>query len=309
MSPQKVKQWPVPYCGPMVERVKRLGAPHETSTCAGDRTGKIHYVFNSLGYRGDEFRPQARLRIFSFGESDAFGNGIEHEHAWPTRVATSIGECLGLAEHEVCYLNFAEPGGSCDLIARQVITQCSAAPPDLVLINFAECMRTEGFVRGQAFNIGHWIMDPEFRKPLEAMPRSELDKHPYEEAMHRGEAYVKFSSSEHGSLAAVRSMLLTQHFLAATGTLAFATTRPQWSPFQQGLQDNQVIGPLLAQIDPEFLVPHEHGRPTIDTGAHGNHHGPRGNAAIAAFVVKRLESNGTVAALRKRLQATAQDHP
>jgi len=300
MNRNTAQQWPVPYCGPMDDRTKHLGAPHETRFCANDRTGKIRYAFNALGYRGYEFLPNAKLRVFTFGESDAFGTGVEHHEAWPSRVAANLRESLGLAEHELCFMNFSEPGGSCDLMARQVITQCSAAPPDLVLINFSECLRTEGFAQGQVFNVGPWFADPEVHKQIDAIPTSEREKHPYAEALQRGQAYAKFTSIEHGFLASVRAILLAQYYLASTEILALATARKQWGPFQQDLETHSVIGPLLAQIDPEFLVAHEHDQAKIDTAAQGDHHGPGGHAAIAASVWSQLESNGTVAALRKR---------
>jgi len=300
------KAWPVPYCGPLDERTERLGAPHVRTTCGQDSGGTTTYRYNSLGYRGDEFRSDARLKIHVFGESDAFGMGVQHDDAWPCQVAAMLREELGLAPHEVGLMNFAEPGGSSELVARQVITQCSAVRPDLVLLNFSEPERTEGFVGGRVFSVGLWLQDPAFRKRIEDMSDSDKLKQPFVEALERGCSYLDFSSQEHGGLATVRSVLLSQYFLASCGVAALATIRSQWHPCGKGLEDNAAIAPLLARIDDEFLAAHPYELPKVDLSADGGHHGPRGQGDIAKFVMAKLQANGTVQKLRQQLQADAE---
>lgn len=290
---------PLPYCGPLDDRVERLGSPHILKACGPDTSGTRAYCYNSLGYRGGEFRPDARLRIYAFGESDAFGLGLDFADAWPSRVVAELRRRVGLAEHEVCFMNFAEPGASCDLIARQVITQCSAARPDLVLINYAEPGRTEGVVQGRVFSVGAWFADTALREHIASLSESQVAGHPFAEALFRGDSYLDFTNEQHSWLASVRAVLLSQYFLKGTETLALATVRPQWDLVDSALLEHLAIGPLMDRVDAGFLRAHPHARPTIDRSADGGHLGPRTHAEIGEFVVGELSSAGTVEALRR----------
>lgn len=300
------KAWPVPYCGPLNERVELLGTPHVQAACGKDASGKTTYRYNSLGFRGDEYRPEAKLKIHVFGESDAFGMGVSHDDAWPCQVAAQLRHEFGLAPHEVCLMNFAEPGGSSELVARQLITQCAAVRPDLVLLNFAEPQRTEGFVDGRVFGVGLWLQEDGVRQDIEKMSKSAKVKHPFVEALRRGSHYLDFSAPEHAGLVTVRSVLLCQYFLANSGVPGLATIRSQWHPGGKGLEDNLAIAPLLSRIDDEFLIAHPYERPQADLSADGDHHGPRGHADVAKFVMAKLQANGTVARLREQLQTQSE---
>src|SRR5262249_38488115 len=129
---------------------------------------RVAYSYNALGFRGPEFDPDAPLRVYAFGESDAFGLGVDFADCWPSRVVAAIAERVG--QDSVCYMNFADQGASNAHIARVVMTQCAAAPPDLVLLNFSDPGRTEGAIGGQVYHVGQWLTMPELERDIRTIP-------------------------------------------------------------------------------------------------------------------------------------------
>ena len=310
---EKDKVWrntggPLPYIGPLDERREKLGSAHVLSTCGSDLTGKTTYRYNSHGYRGEEFRSDARLRIYTFGESDAFGLGIDYQDAWPVRVVELIRVQLGLQAGDICHINFSEPGGSNDLIARMVVAQCGAAPPDLVLVNFAETNRTEGVCRGRVFGVGRWFQHcQELRDKILKMPDDEGQPNVFVEALHRGDAYLEFTNDDHGRLAAVRCMLLVQSYLQARNIPSLATSRPMPELFASSAAVDPVSGPLIEQVSADWYRPFELKWPPIDGSADELHMGPRSHSRIAEHIIGCLQTNGALDALQRRMAAPAAD--
>lgn len=292
---------PLPYIGPLDERREKLGARHVRRECGSDTSGDICYSYNVLGFRGADFRSGARLTIFTFGESDAFGLGIEEAEAWPSLVVERIRGEFGLAVDELCHVNFSEPGGSNDLIARMVLSQCGAVKPDLALVNFAEADRAEGICRGRVFSIGPWFrQSQELRDQIQNLPPDASESQLFVEALHRGDNYLEFTSEEHGWLATLRNVLLVQSYLTNSGIEALATSRPL---IPDQVQDDAVVGPLDAQVSPAFYQPFGFPWPPIDRSAEGIHMGPRSHARIADEVFTRLQDGGVLDTLRQRVQA------
>ena len=143
------------YCGSRVrEHLGECGPPHVRPTYGRDQTGTQLYRFNSLGYRGEEFDPDARVTIFVCGCSNAFGTGLGLEETWPSRFRSAYAERHGYARGEVNVLNFSEGAASNDYIARTLITQCSEVKPDVVVAQFSPINRAEGLYRGARALVG-----------------------------------------------------------------------------------------------------------------------------------------------------------
>ena len=105
--------------------------------------GDWTYEFNTLGYRGENYDPQAKFHIYTCGCSYTYGIGIkQHQtfsHVFKERLATEI----KLSLDEVNLLNFSQRGGSNDYIARTIISQSSQSKPDLALVLFTTKERIE----------------------------------------------------------------------------------------------------------------------------------------------------------------------
>ncbi|MGK0201538.1 MAG: SAM-dependent methyltransferase [Planctomycetota bacterium] len=293
---------PLHYIGSMDERREHLGSQYVISTCGSDTTGEVEYAYNSLGFRGPEFRRGARLRIYTFGESDAFGLGVDVDSAWPNVVVDYVRSDLGLLPDQICHMNFAEPGGSNDLIARMVLTQCGEAPPDLVLVNFAETDRAEGVCRGRVFSVGPWFnQSQKVRDRILKLPPDESQSHLFVEALRRGDGYLEFTNFDHSRLAALRNMLLVQSYLKSAGIPAVATSRPLLNMTASEIALDPLAGPLIEQVRDDFYFPFDWQWPPLDFSAEGVHMGPRSHARIAAQVFECLQGNGALDEVRRRL--------
>ena len=163
----------LPYSGDDVERVKRLGTAHSQRTNAGDESCTKTYSFNSLGYRGPEFDPDAKHTIFVFGESHAFGVGLNYDESWPSKFVEGWAAAKSIDPGDVSMLNFAEHGASNDYIARLVLSQCAILQPDLVVVNFSVTDRVEGFA-DRPFKVGPWLLNKDSGNQIRAMDASEL---------------------------------------------------------------------------------------------------------------------------------------
>src|SRR5262249_43706321 len=144
-------------------------------------------------------------------------------------------------------------GASNAHIARVVMTQCAAAPPDLVLLNFSDPGRTEGAIGGQVYHVGQWLTMPELERDIRTIPAPQREM--LLDTLRRGRAWLEFANDEHNQLAALREVLLVQWYLAARGIQAFATCRSQFDVGRRA-EDHPSIAPLLALVDRQFLQPH-----------------------------------------------------
>ena len=117
------------------------------------------YHFNSFGYRGEEFDPAARLKIFVSGCSYTFGLGVEHDQTWPALLKKQLSAKLDVPFDRTNLQNFSQIGASNGYIARTIIRQCDRARPDLAVIAFTHRERTEYLAPGVTRNLGLWDLD------------------------------------------------------------------------------------------------------------------------------------------------------
>ncbi|MGB1221611.1 MAG: hypothetical protein ACPG43_08725, partial [Alcanivoracaceae bacterium] len=68
----------LPYSGsPLADPKNNEHVPNTVSyACNHDRSGKVQYRFNALGFRGEQYNENARYHIFVCGPSEAFGLGL-----------------------------------------------------------------------------------------------------------------------------------------------------------------------------------------------------------------------------------------
>jgi hypothetical protein len=278
-----------PYLGEDRLRVKRQPGWQRTDRHEGDQSGTVVYEFNSLGFRGQEFDPDAKLKIFVFGESQAFGTGLPLADTWPSQVAHRIADKVGIESSQVCVMNFAEPGISNAAIARSVITQCEGVRPDFVLVQFAYVDRCEVLVDGLPSRVGTWLLDEGAQQQLGDLPPGDFREH-VKRRLARSKAYFDFADAETWVLDSVKDILLVQYYLASKSIDGFAVCDGSRHIFEKRWIEHPVNGPLISQINRTFLsgLSLDSLAKPEDLAADGSHlgaaaHTRLANAAFALF--------------------------
>jgi hypothetical protein len=122
------------------------------------------YDFNSLGFRGLDYDPDASLRVFVCGCSYAFGMGVQADRTWPVVFTRLAAATLGTPIERSHVQNFSQIGASNNYVARTLVKQCHLAPPTLAIAAFTHNNRIE-YLDGQEIrNLGYWDvrLDDEF---------------------------------------------------------------------------------------------------------------------------------------------------
>lgn len=275
----------VPYHGHRLERAALVGTPHTLEEVDHERSGTVRYAINSLGYRGDEFRPDARFTLFVFGESLAFGTGVAFDECWTSRLFHMMLADRGMEPADACCMNFADPGTSNANIARMVVTQCGAVRPDFVIVQLADPKRTEGYEADRVFPVGDWYQDPATERSLFALAPGDPQRKRLLDCLRRGRSYLEFTSCQHSQLDALHHVLLVQSYLALHGIPYVIAVQAEHDASSIGDGD-AILEPLRSQIDRTRYVRVPTGRGLVieDMAADQRHFGPRTHAAFARHV-------------------------
>jgi len=137
----------IPYTGISFARDEfNQYKPNSVGYCAGtDLSGKVAYRYNSLGYRGEEFNPNADFHIFVFGASEGFGCGVDENRVWCNQFRRRMARHLNIRPDAINLLNFSMNGGSTDYITRSLVSQLNLFKPDVVLVGLGNRRRAELF--------------------------------------------------------------------------------------------------------------------------------------------------------------------
>lgn len=165
-----------------------------------DVSGKKTYRINSIGFRGQDYNPEATRDIFAFGCSVTFGVGLNEDELWCRHFHENYAALHGLTRTEVNLMNFGLGGGSNPEIARTVILQCSAKAPDLALVQFSFPERFEMAHENEVMSLGPWCVDQEWLPPHYRDSASDY--------------YLHYTSA-HGGLELLKSILMVQYFFQA----------------------------------------------------------------------------------------------
>lgn len=273
--------------GDLARRLSGSDAPGE-AVQYGSRT--IHYRYNSLGFRGGEFDPNARVKIFAFGCSHTCGQALDYDDAWPVQFAQLLGGRRGVDEGDVCLMNFADGGASADHVARVLISQCSAVKPDIVLVTFPDVDRTELLLGGHAFRIGPWVNSASTTEQISTLATQELRQLAHD-AVERTRSYYSFGSFEFFAMNTLRNILLVQYFCEVKGIRAVASLNGYRSTVRRLGSVGREFEPLLREIDPRFLshVAIDAEDMCTDRAADEFHPGPRTHRAFAQEMLRFLD--------------------
>lgn len=123
-----------------------------TGEYGADRTNTVTYVFNSRGYRGEEYNPASKFRICVIGENDGFGVGLNIEDTFGYKLKQHIAASLQLGADDVNLINFSAGGASPDYCVRTLYRQLPDCDVDLVVCQLPPANRTE-YYDGRVFRM------------------------------------------------------------------------------------------------------------------------------------------------------------
>lgn len=222
------------------------------------------YYFNSLGFRGEEFNPDARVKLFVCGCSQSLGVGLNLEETWAYLFKQRLAEHRGLPESSVNLMNFSHGGASNDYIARTLVEQCSRVRPDMVVAGFTHMNRFE-------------LIDEEMSFPLGPVDLDEYQQAggKYVELKRLAELLTLGTDEIQQKVRMIKNVLLFQYFCRARGIpfifFLFESIRRDDLPQALSIPTTE---PLYHQIDFDLLAPIEPGI-RVDRAADGLHPGPQ----------------------------------
>jgi hypothetical protein len=259
-----VAQALLPYRGR--QEKYRFESPGKGATRRVDFDGDVKtYVFNSLGYRGEEFDPDAAVKLFVCGCSYTFGAGLDLEETWSYHFRQKVADHHGLPASSVNLMNFGEGGASNDYIARTLTEQCLRVRPDLVVVGFTFMNRFELFDGAHAVNFGSWA----------------ISEQRHGEMARLGEFLFLGTDEIQEKVRMIKNVLLLQYFFRSLN-IPFvyfffeALRRPELPEALSTPATKQ----LYEEIDLELLVPIGPDN-MLDRSADRGHPGPRSQELLA----------------------------
>jgi hypothetical protein len=225
------------------------------------------YYFNSLGFRGEEFDPNAPVKLFICGCSYTFGVGLELEESWPFLFKQKLAAHRGLAASCVNLLNFSEAGASNDYITRTLIEQSTRARPDLILAGFTDIARFELLDENMSFGFNPFMV----REYASAGGR-------YAEMAKLMEFLFLGTDDIQKKMRAIKNALLLQYYCQSRKIpfifLFF------WGDDLASMLSTPMTRPLYERIDLDLVVPLTRAT-RVDRATDGLHPGPRAQQLIA----------------------------
>jgi len=301
----------LPYSGaPLANPKNNEHVPNTVSYCCNhDRSGKVKYRFNSLGFRGEDYNEDAKFHIFVCGPSEAFGLGLNEEETWWHQFRLQYAHNRGVGPSEVNILNFSQIGASMDYVARVIVSQCQRVKPDLVLGALSPSSRTEYFTdeteryfteKAVTFNpsmynlLSHHDENEFFRQRTESL--SEDD---HEELLTAVEGFYSYYTNRVGLINRLKNIMLVQQFCKANSIPHLFCTLHRFGlekEFAMHLPPS--IRALAECIDYNRIYTHGILHPNYKKAADGVHPGEEVNRGVALRLwefFSRLEKTGSAA--------------
>jgi len=298
MSP-KEKSGLLSYSGsPLANPTNNEHVPNTSSHCCNhDRSGLVLYRYNSLGFRGEEYNPNAKFHIFVCGPSEAFGLGLNEEDNWNHQFKLLYAAEKKVDPVEVNLLNFSQIGASMDYIARVTISQCQRIKPDLMICALSPSSRTEYFTdeenryfseKAVTFNpsmynlLSHHDENDFFRQRTECLSEDDHD-----ELLTAVEGFYSFYTERVGLINRLKNILLIQQYCKANNISNLI-----WTLHRFGLEKElslnlpDSIRALSDCIDYNNIYTHGVLHPNHQKAADGIHPGPEVNKEVAKHMWK-----------------------
>jgi hypothetical protein len=230
-------------------------------------TGDWGYSFNSLGYRGEEYNPDAKFHIFTCGCSYTYGMGIKWEQSFSYVFKEELTKKLNYNIEDVNLLNFSQQAASNDYITRTVLTQCQRVKPNLLIIQFTTKDRSEYISHEKVGNIGPWIEN--------------------DEAL----SYYSFYTEELGLINTLKNMLLVQNFCKLHNIKYIFSLFHYNELFNPIFSSNPLIKTYLEQLDSKYITAFSLADFRCDVGRMGHHPGPLSNLRFGKKLISFYHDN------------------
>jgi hypothetical protein len=220
------------------------GCPKVLVNFGGDASGRVAYSFNSLGFRGEEFRPAADRHIFVSGDCLTFGLGLEYSDCWTSVFQREYARIHGLHESNVNLCNFSSNGCSNSYIARTLIGQCSRVRPSLAIAALTSAPRAEMLYDRRSYNIGPWWLTPGY---AERALTAGYDQQLFQMIRLKAKAYFDLHTDLWAEQETVKNALLLQLFFQSRQIpflIGIFSTKPKGE-----LPDREILKPWTTLLD------------------------------------------------------------
>jgi hypothetical protein len=232
-----------------------------------DKSGTKEYKLNSLGFRGEEYNPLAKKRIFVIGDSSTFGVGLNIEETWPYRFKEKYAKKYRYKIESVNIMNFAVGGVSNDFITRTILSQCKRVKPDLLIILFSYVSRTE-YVEGKII------------EPIYSYAKFEVARD-----------YYIYYTEEIGFINFLKNLLLIQYF-CKVHDINYIFCAIEYKRLNHGrIRSNAIIKSLIKLVDKQYFCDFTLGKE--DQAVDRWHRGPKSNEIFANKLLKFYAKNFT----------------
>ena len=263
---------------------------------ATDLSGTVAYRFNSYGFRGEEFNPEAKARIFVAGESTAIGVGISEEQSWFGKFKGHYCEQRGLQKDSVNLLNFSQAGASTDYTCRVLLQQCEMTRPDLVVAVLSSTNRIEllldddiGNLPNQNINVlpflGNALANVGNKKTSLLTPAEKSD------LLESIDAFYTFYTNRQGLCNQINNVLLLQNYFNNCGIpyLIWVFHQHDCRPKIDKINDN-MLSDLAGIVDDDLVISMEYDQ-SGERAADGIHVGPVAQENIAYHLAAAYKKN------------------
>ena len=264
-----------------------LGRPKTLKVCDMDYSGTKTYAFNTLGFRGEEYDPDAGMRIFFSGCSYTFGTGLNYEETAAYKFKMLYCREFGIDPLTVNLLNFAMPGASNDYIVRTIISQCQRVKPDIAVVLFSHIDRAE-YIDEEAlgervWTVGPWWIGDEVYDHLKP-PVAEV-KERIEVIRDASIGYFHYSTPANASARFLQNALLLQYYFERNN-IPFVLHWVEFNQFEY-LQHHFALSVIAELLQKEHFIDYsDPAKYWCDKAADKAHPGPLSNANIASALFK-----------------------
>ncbi len=236
-----------------------------------DTSETVEYRFDSCGYRGEEYRSDAKVKICVIGESHALGTGVHFEETFGFRLKAMLAKVMGLQLHDVNLLNFSFGGASADYCARTLHRQLQRVSVDFVVCVVPPQDRIE-YKNGSIYN--SLVVGSVDVTQLEKLPSHLL-------------GYCEYYSHEVGRLNRVKNLLVMQGLMHSRD-IEYVFAVENMPKAGEGFG---AIDPFLSALDEDRVMRHRFFLPKFDRAADGEHSGPRTHGAFAIQLFHQFGSS------------------
>jgi hypothetical protein len=236
------------------------------------------YSFNSLGFRGEEFDPDAPVKLFVCGCSITFGIELELEESWPFLFKQKLATHRSLPASCVNLLNFSEAGASNDYITRTLVEQSARVRPDLIVAGFTQMHRFELLDESTSFRFNPPMLNVYVKAGGKFADMAKLME------------FVFLGTDEiQKQMRMIKNMLLLQYFCRSRNIpFLFLFFEAFVGKDLESLLSSPMTRPLYEEIDLDSVVPLTRAT-DVDRTSDQGHPGPRSSELIADTVWKSFQ--------------------